>query len=74
MTRIEVRVKPNSKHEGVEELGSQLMLVRVNSPAREGRANARVIEILAEHFGVSKSKVILKSGPKSKTKIFLITV
>jgi uncharacterized protein YggU (UPF0235/DUF167 family) len=38
----------------------------------EGRANAALIEFLAEMFGVPKSYVELVSGELSRSKVFLL--
>lgn len=71
--RISVSVKPNSRKESVEELPDGSYLVRVNAPPTEGRANERVIELLAEHFKRPKSAIELRSGHKGKKKTFNIS-
>lgn len=71
--KIRVVVKPNSKKEAVEQLPDGTYLVRVNAPPTEGKANKRVIELLAKHFGCAKSKITLLSGHKSKTKRYGLT-
>jgi uncharacterized protein (TIGR00251 family) len=70
--KITVTVKPNSKKESVEEQPDGSYLVRVNVPPVDGKANERVIELLAGHFRRPKSLITLVSGPKSKKKIFSI--
>ncbi len=67
--KISVMVKPNSRKESVEEKDG-VFLVRVNAPPTEGRANERVIELLAKHFHKSKSSFELISGQRGKKKIF----
>lgn len=68
--KITVQVKTKSKMEGVEKISDDCYLVRVNVPPIEGRANKRVMELLAEYFGVAKSQVNLLRGEKGKVKIF----
>jgi uncharacterized protein (TIGR00251 family) len=68
--KVQVQVKPNSKKEGIELLSDGSYVVRVNVPPVEGKANKRVQELLAQHFGVAKSKVSLAHGGKSKLKLF----
>lgn len=70
--KISVQVKTNSKIESVEKLLDQNYVVRVRVPPVEGKANERVRELLAEHFGTPKSQVEIVAGPKSKKKIFKI--
>lgn len=52
--KITVVVKPNARHESVEIQGDGTYLIRVNAPPQEGRANERVIELLAETLGTSR--------------------
>lgn len=68
--KIEVQVKTRSSIEKVEVISNQKYIVRVNTPPVDGKANLRVIELLSVYFKVSKSKIQLISGPKSKKKIF----
>ena len=43
--------------------------VRVDERAVGGRANKRLVEILAEHFKVQKSRITIVRGTKSRNKI-----
>ncbi|HNX69622.1 MAG TPA: DUF167 domain-containing protein [Candidatus Omnitrophota bacterium] len=64
-----LRVKTNAKTNAVEEGPGGELRVLVKAPPHEGRANEAVIEVLAEHFSVPKSRVAIVGGFKSKTKI-----
>ena len=66
--KIRVKVKPSSKTEELGREGDSL-IVKVKEPAKEGRANQAVITLLAEHFGVPKSKVRILSGFGSRNKV-----
>ena len=67
--RISVRVKANSKKESVEKIGEREFLVRVKAPAKEGRANEAVIELLSEYFNVPKSRISIAIGKSGKNKV-----
>ncbi len=67
--RIAIKVKPNSKRPGVEKLETGEYLVRVNAPPVDGKANKAVLEALATHFGVPKSKIEILKGEKGKQKL-----
>lgn len=69
---VKVRAKPRSKKEGVKEITKEYLEVRVNQPPEKGRANERIIELLAEHFNIPKSRVRLVRGETSKEKVFEI--
>lgn len=43
--------------------------IGVNSKPVKGQANMEIMKKLAKYFGVSSSKVIIRSGKKSRQKI-----
>jgi uncharacterized protein (TIGR00251 family) len=47
--------------------------VKVAAPAVEGKANAALLELIAERLGVHPRTVSLLAGEKSRDKIVLIT-
>ena len=53
----------------ISPLAKGRFLVRVTAPPIEGRANKAVIELLAKHFKISKSKVDIIKGVASRIKI-----
>jgi uncharacterized protein YggU (UPF0235/DUF167 family) len=65
---LTVRVKPNARLGKLEPGPDGTWVAWVNAPAVEGKANARLIEIVADHFGVRKSNVVLVIGLSSRTK------
>ena len=67
--KIRVRVHAGSRTTRTEVRGDELH-IWVNVPPVDGKANARVIEILAELHGVARSRIRLASGHTSKSKIF----
>ena len=67
--RITVKVKANSKEESVEKTGDREFSVRVKSPAKEGRANEAVVEILSEYFDIPKSRIKIAMGQTNKLKV-----
>jgi uncharacterized protein (TIGR00251 family) len=69
--KIWVMVKPQAKHENVVESDGEL-LVSVNAPASEGKANIRLIELLAEYFHTAKSNIRILRGQKSRRKLIEI--
>lgn len=67
-----VQVKPRSKKEGVSKGPQDELIVAVNVPPIEGRANERVIELLSDYLKVPKSRIHLIRGEKSKRKTFRV--
>jgi len=66
--RIQVKVKPNSRTEEVSRDGDSF-IIKVKEPPREGKANRAVIKLLAEHLGVTRSRIRILSGFRSKNKV-----
>ncbi|MEZ4749122.1 MAG: DUF167 family protein [Bdellovibrionota bacterium] len=66
--KITVQIKPNSRKESVEKNSDGSYTVRVNAPPVEGKANTRLLEALAEHFGVPKSRVEARVGSQVQEK------
>jgi uncharacterized protein (TIGR00251 family) len=70
--KITVIAHPNAKNPRIEKDLFQTLHVYVSAPPLEGKANKAVTEALAEYFQIKRSKVILISGDKSKSKVFEI--
>ena len=70
--KITVKVKTNSKTERIEKNDSGIYNIWVSAIPEKGRANKRVIEILSDHFKVSKSSINIICGEMSKSKIIEI--
>ena len=67
--RITVRVKPGSKKGPLVEASDDGSLtVFLQQRAVDGAANEGLVEIMAKHFGVSKSRVTIESGFASRIK------
>ncbi len=71
MTSIMVKVVPGAKQIRIEPMLSGLKIWLTAKP-EDGAANRQLIEVLADHFKVSKSSVIIKSGHTSRVKVVAI--
>lgn len=67
--KIFVKAKPGAQEAKVEKLDDQRYVVSIKEPPVQGRANAAIIEKLADFFGVSKSQVRIVAGWTSREKI-----
>jgi uncharacterized protein YggU (UPF0235/DUF167 family) len=70
--QIKIFAHPNSKKPRVQKDLLGALHVYINQPPLEGKANKAVGEALAAYFKISKSKVSLLRGEKSKQKTFII--
>ena len=69
---VSVIVKTKGKENAVIGTHDNALRVSVTAAPQKGKANASVVEVLAEFFGVPKLNVILRLGETSKRKSFLI--
>lgn len=67
--RLEIRLTPNaSRDEVLGRTDDGRFRVKVQSPPVEGAANRRLVEFLSARLGVSKSRVRIVAGEKSREK------
>jgi len=45
------------------------LVVRITAPAVDGKANSALVAFFAKLLGIKKTKVLLVSGEKSRTKV-----
>ena len=70
--RVKVKVKPGSKREEVKVISPDRLEVKVSAPPEKGKANGRLIALIAKHFGVRKSAVRIIRGETSREKLIEI--
>jgi len=70
---IKIRVLPrSSRNEVVGEMADGTLKVKLTAPPVDGKANEALVELLAEHFDISKSKIKIVRGLTSKNKVIEI--
>lgn len=77
---IHVKVKVGAKKEGIKPVRSKAsgqeskdhFVVSVKEKAERNMANTRVIELVAEHFKVPKSKVRIVNGHHHPSKLLVV--
>ena len=71
---IKTKVTPNAKKESFTKISDDHFEVSVKEKAERNMANARVRELVAQHFGIPIGKAKLISGHHSPSKIFSIEI
>jgi uncharacterized protein YggU (UPF0235/DUF167 family) len=67
--RVTVKVKPGSKKGPLVEIDDDGSLtVFLQQRAVDGAANDGLIEVLAKHYGLSKSRITIEAGFTSRIK------
>ncbi len=68
--KITVKVKINQKEEKVEYIEAEnIYILHTKEPAKENKANMKVIEILSEKFHIPKRNITITYGLKNRNKI-----
>lgn len=68
---LKVKVKPGSKAEKIEKISENEYVILLKERAEDGKANQRLINILAKEFDVDFRRIKIKN-PKSRNKIIEI--
>lgn len=67
--KLTITVKPNARHAIVTRIDAKNYRVAVQAPAHDGRANAAVIEALADFFDCPKSHITILHGHTGRLKV-----
>jgi uncharacterized protein (TIGR00251 family) len=66
---LALKVMPNASREEIVGWLGEALKVKVRAPALDGRANAALMEFLADRLGLPRRAVILLRGDRSRQKI-----
>jgi uncharacterized protein (TIGR00251 family) len=69
LIRLKVRVTPNARKNEVTVCNGDEIRLKVKAPAVDGKANAALIEYLAELTDMPRSKIQIKAGEKARIKV-----
>ena len=72
MATMSVHVVPNAKIDKVVGEHGSAIKIKLRAPAVERKANAALINLLAERLKVPKPKIVLLRGHKSRDKLVRI--
>ncbi len=67
--RLSVRVQPRARRDEIVGWRGDALVVRVQAPALEGRANDRLRRVLADRLDVPPSAVRIVRGERSRDKV-----
>jgi len=69
---MQLQVQAGGKSESVVGLHGERLKIRLQTPPVDGRANNRLIEFLADQFGVSRAAVQITHGRSGRAKTVII--
>lgn len=72
MVRLRLRITPRARQSALEGLHGDALRLRIQAPPVDGKANAAVLEFLAEVLEIPKRDLNLVSGEASRSKTVAI--
>ena len=66
---VKVIAEPGAKKEKIEQLTKDYFVIAVKAKAERNAANIRILEVLADFWGVPKNKLKIITGHHSRSKI-----
>ncbi|KAK6794015.1 hypothetical protein RDI58_007468 [Solanum bulbocastanum] len=69
---ITIHAKPGSKQATVTDLNDDAVGVQIDAPAKDGEANAALIDYISSVVDVKKRQVSIGSGSKSRDKVIIV--
>ena len=69
---MQVKVKPRSRSSSLKDAGDGTWIAQLKSPPVDGKANAELLGLVADHFRCRKSSVSIKSGATGRMKLIRV--
>ncbi|KAG9144381.1 hypothetical protein Leryth_017507 [Lithospermum erythrorhizon] len=69
---VTIHAKPGSKLSSITDISDEAVGVQIDAPAKDGEANAALIDYISSVIGVKKRQVSIRSGSKSRDKIVIV--
>lgn len=69
---LRVKVKPNSRVASLVQASDGTWQARVKAPPVDGKANAELVALVAEHFKCRKAAVVIRAGASGRYKLVRI--
>ncbi|EPS58922.1 hypothetical protein M569_15890, partial [Genlisea aurea] len=69
---ISVHAKPGSRLAAITDMNDEALELQIDAPAKDGEANAALVEFISSVVGVKRRQVSIASGSKSREKIVVI--
>ena len=72
MRTLRIKVKPNARTSEIAPGDDGVWQVKLKAAPVDGKANEELIRLVAEHFGLRRIDVTLRSGAGSRLKLIQI--
>ncbi|MBS0200712.1 MAG: DUF167 domain-containing protein [Proteobacteria bacterium] len=72
MRTLQLKVKPNARTQSLVQGDDGVWLAQLKSPPVDGKANAELIKLLADHFDCRRADITIKAGAGGRMKLVTI--
>ncbi|MGG6463627.1 DUF167 domain-containing protein [Solilutibacter silvestris] len=72
MRVLQLKVKPNARAQSLAQGDDGVWLAQLKSPPVDGKANAELIALLADHFDCRRADITIKAGAGGRMKLVTI--
>lgn len=69
---ITIHAKPGSKLATITDFSDEALGVQIDAPAKDGEANAALLDYISSVIGVKRRQVSIGSGSKSRDKVVVV--
>ncbi|XP_073147597.1 uncharacterized protein [Henckelia pumila] len=69
---ITIHAKPGSKLATITDFDDEALGVQIDAPAKDGEANAALLDYISSVIGVKRRQVSIGSGSKSRDKVVIV--
>ncbi|VFQ63903.1 unnamed protein product [Cuscuta campestris] len=69
---ITIHAKPGSKIATITDLSNEAVGIQIDAPAKDGEANAALIDYISSVLGVKRRQVSIRSGSKCRDKVVIV--
>ncbi|GAV62780.1 DUF167 domain-containing protein, partial [Cephalotus follicularis] len=69
---ITIHAKPGSKSSNITNISDEAVGIQIDAPARDGEANAALLDYISSVLGVKTRQLSLGSGSKSRDKVVIV--
>ena len=71
--KIAVKVTPNARADELRGFAGDTLLVRLNAPPVDGKANAALVRFVAKYLDLPRSAVAIAHGASGRNKLLVVT-
>ncbi|TYI85953.1 hypothetical protein E1A91_D04G033700v1 [Gossypium mustelinum] len=69
---ITIHAKPGAKSSSITDFSDDSVGVQIDAPAKDGEANAALLDYISSVLGVKRRQVSIGSGSKSRDKVVVV--